>query len=533
MSKRYILALLLAFQVMLQAEPLKTLVLTDRPAPFPLKECGVYIQGVDFSCDEDDLVDKLHCYLGFSIDQGLIDEIKEDIENYYQSIGRTAFLEVPSQEITDGKLQIVVILSRVGDVQILGNKWSRPCLLRSYLAAQEGDYFNEDSIAYDLDFMNRNRFRDVTAIYQPDKRERVTDVTLYSDERKPWLLYAGVQNNGVVTTGRTRWFIGTTINRILSFDHIFSYQFTTASDFNKFMAHTFQYIAYLPWMHELNMFGGYSYVDPDVGFPFTRTDGTSIQFSMRYKVPLPMSPILTQEMYGGWDWKRTNNTFEFVEDQPTIGNDVNLFQLLLGYRGTYRPGNNILEYEIEAVGSPGKWLPDQENSDYASLRLGAKNTWFYTRGLFSYLQVIPGGCTFFSRVRGQVSTQNLLPSEQLGIGGYDTVRGYDPRELNFDSGIIINAEFRLPIFSIIDMKFTREADDRFQLLGFFDWGWGRNWQSVPGQRIADYLMGIGPGIRYTIRDNVNFQLDWGTRLRDPSRFGGPGGRLHFTLIVSY
>lgn len=532
MSKKYLLCFIFAC-CSLCAEPLRTLIITDRPASFPLKDCGVYIQGVDFSCDEDDLVDKLCCYLGYPIDKDLIEEIKEDVKDFYQSIGRTAFVEIPSQEITSGKLQIVVILSKVGNVQVLGNKWSRPCLLRSYLAAEEGEYFNEDSIAYDLDFMNRNRFRDVTAIYRPNMSERETDITLYSDEKKPWLLYAGVQNNGVVTTGRTRWFIGTTLNRILSFDHIFSYQFTTASDFNKFMAHTFQYVAYLPWMHEWNMYGGYSFVDPDVGFPFTKTSGTSIQFSLRYKVPLPMAPTLTQEMYTGFDWKRTNNTFEFVENLPLIGKDVNIFQLILGYKGTFRPGNNILEYELEAVGSPGEWLPDQEDSHYASLRPGAKNSWIYARGLFSYLQVIPGGCTFYGRFRGQISSQNLLPSEQLGIGGYDTVRGYDPRELNFDNGVILNLEFRLPIFSIIDMRFTREADDKFQLLGFFDWGWGEDWTSVPGQRGADYLMGIGPGIRYTIRDNVNFQLDWGTRLRDPARFSGPGSRLHVTLIVSY
>lgn len=45
---------------------------------------------------------------------------------------------------------------------------------------------------------------------------------------------------------------------------------------------------------------------------------------------------------------------------------------------------------------------------------------------------------FEARFRGQLASTNLLPSEQMGLGGYNSVRGYLERQVNVDNGLIVN-----------------------------------------------------------------------------------------------
>ena len=48
------------------------------------------------------------------------------------------------------------------------------------------------------------------------------------------------------------------------------------------------------------------------------------------------------------------------------------------------------------------------------------------------------------RALGQISDQNLIASEQLGLGGYTTARGYEEREANVDQGWFISSGAGVP-----------------------------------------------------------------------------------------
>ena len=42
-----------------------------------------------------------------------------------------------------------------------------------------------------------------------------------------------------------------------------------------------------------------------------------------------------------------------------------------------------------------------------------------------------------------LSNCNLLGSETFGLGGYDTVRGYDQRDINTDDGLLLSGQIML------------------------------------------------------------------------------------------
>ena len=67
----------------------------------------------------------------------------------------------------------------------------------------------------------------------------------------------------------------------------------------------------------------------------------------------------------------------------------------------------------------------------------------------------------------------LLPTEQLGFGGYNSIRGYDLYALAADSGYFVNLELWSPSYSLF-------RNDELRFLAFYDYGDAYNHSVPPG-----------------------------------------------------
>jgi len=479
---------------------------------------------------------ELCVYLNQPLTRLTIRDIKYTISEYYRDNNYPlVVVEVPEQDITSGVLQLVILEGRLGKVSVQGNCYFSSQRLRNYIDLMPNDPICERGLIRDLNFINRNPFRRVDVVYSPGEDVGTTDLTLMVDDRRPLRFYAGVENNGVPSTSRSRWLAGFNWGNAFWLDHILAYQFTASYKTSEFFAHTLQYIAPLPWHHVFNVYGGYSRVSADLPIPNMRNTGRSYQASGRYSIPLPPSRALYHEFTIGYDWKRTNNTIEFSDTILNFGKNVNISQFLLGYSGNYERPRYRLDFGLDAVFSPGKMMSDQSKEDYESLREGADNDWVYGVGQFVYLQRLPQDFSLSLLFKGQLTYQNLLPSEQFYLGGYDTVRGYDQRQVNSDNGILLSGELRSPAVQILKHFKARHRNvrDAFQALIFLDYGWGINHDAIPGFPKSEWLMGAGPGVRYTIDPYLTARLDWGVKLHKQAAFGGGNTEVHFAVTASY
>jgi len=304
----------------------------------------------------------------------------------------------------------------------------------------------------DLQWLNRNPFRQSDALFEPGSAKGSTDVILLTQDRWPYRFYAGVDNTGLDDTGWQRWFTGVNFGNLWGCGHLFNFQFTTGTRYNEFYAYSGQYIAPLPWLHHtFYVYGGYSGVRAVLLVPnnpgFT-THGASMQVSPRYEIPLWPSIDFIEELTIGFDFKRTNNNLSFT-GVPFFGQSVNITQIMLGYNSGFELLNFKFNVTLDSFYSPGQIVGDQTNADFNSLRQGAKNKYWYGRcSILPIYRFTPVGFMIQSQFRGQYSSANLLSSEQFGVGGYDTVRGYDERELNGDSAVVVNIELRTPEFPV-------------------------------------------------------------------------------------
>lgn len=481
------------------------------------------------------LQEKLKEFLHKPVDQQLLHLIKGTVIDHYIAASHPfVVVEVPPQEVTSGKLQLLISESRLGSIQVEGNKWTSTRTLKRYIKIKPGQKIDQERLIQNVSFINRNPFRRVDLVFSPGKENGTTDLILATNDRRPIRIYAGVDNTGVEPIGEWQWYSGFNWGNAFGLDHILSYQFTSSFNMHRFQAHTAEYLAPLSWEHLLNIYGGYSEVHPHVGGHIKRNDGWSMQASGRYVVPLMIYQYLEHEITAGGDFKRSNNTFEFTEDFPVFGSNVNLTQVVAGYSGNYERNTFRLDFDGQVYWSPGKWLADQSNAAYSSLRPGAVNHWVYFRGNFIYLQKLPKEFSISIYALGQVSSQPLLPSEQLGIGGYNSVRGYEQREVNKDDGVILSFEARAPGLPIAKwVKSSAKTTDALQFLAFVDYGWGINIDTIPGSNKADYLLGAGPGLRYTLSPYLTMRLDWGIRLHNKASFEGGRSKIHFALTGSF
>ncbi len=496
---------------------------------------------VDVPGGSENLNKMLSPFFDEPLTENSIKNVIQTISRYYLDNYRPMIsVEVPAkQDITDCVLRLIVKESRVGSFSIVDKSCRSKAILSRYMKLQEGDRINERVILKDVDFINRNPFRRADVIYSSGEKPYTTDIVVNVNERRPFRCYAGADNTGVESTGTERWYTGFNTAYFFAFDAQLNYQFTASYDPHRFYSHTGQVQMMLPWQQVLNLYGGYSSVHAHVDFPGMGNHGESSQASLRYIIPLFPTRASRHEVSAGFDFKRTNNNLLFTEEStPFFGQTVNLTQIMGRYTGHWEGNKSHLDYDLEAYYSPGKWLPDQKNSNFESLRPGATNQWIYGRGAIGYLQQLPLQFWLDSQLRAQLASGALLPSEQLGIGGYDTVRGYDEREINKDNGLIFNLEIRTPrarFFSLIGcVNPSVKLKENLQFLGFFDYGIGKdNSINFPNPR-TQYLMSVGPGVRYTFDPTIAVRVDYGFRLHNAAEFEGPKlGKLHFSATVSY
>jgi len=491
------------------------------------------MDGVDLPGSPEKLRKALNRFIGCPMNSETICEVKKRLVHYYRQQGRPIVdVSVPEQNVTSGVLRLLVHEATLGKVVSSGNRHFSSKRLVGYVRGREGEPIDADRLVTDLNWMNRNTFRQTDAFFTPGNERGTTDIELLTKDRRTWRVYVGTDNTGLEQTGEERNFVGFNLGNFLALDQQFTFQFTMGNRFNEFSAYTAQWVIPLPWRNMLTFYGGYSTVHTsnlDIPFnPGFGTHGHSMQASMRWDVPLPPRIDFLNEFIWGADWKRTNNTVSFI-GTDFFGKNANLFQIVAGYNLGYEDAKRKVSLTWENFFSPGDWLPDQSVATYNSLRAFAKPLYYYTRLSSSTIFREPKhGASLAVILRGQWSTANLLASEEFGIGGYDTVRGYDERQFNGDYAFVANVEARTPQWPFFLYK---KRIDKIQFLGFFDYG--RIWLHEPfvGEPKTVFIDSIGVGARYIIDQYLTARIDYGYGLKKIDF--GPHTKIHFSVIVSY
>jgi len=508
---------------------LKGIVVLSRERSFSEPVEGIWIDDhLDLPGNNQKLAGRLAHFLDHPLTFESLDDIRQSIAGYYADYHRPIVSVIaPPQTLADGVVKLAVMEGILGSVKAKGNRWTSDQHLIKGVNLKSGESINSYRLQKNLAWLNRSPFRRTDGIFVPGSQTGTTDVELITQERLPFRPYVGGDNTGTPFTERGRWYAGFNTGYAGAVDNLASYQFTTSPNATAFSAHSGSYTWPFPWKHALYTYGGWARFQGDLPVTLASNKGTSWQVSSRYQMPLaPIFGNFLQEIDFGYDFKQTNNTIQFG-GIAVSSTDADINQWVLGYYVDYAAGSGKTSCNIELYGAPFKMTHDQSNGNYDALRPGARAKYFYGKARLSHTQVLPMKFEVKGLLAAQGASTNLLPSEQFGLGGWDTVRGYEERAFNADDALLASLEIRAPGFG-----FTREKD-QLQFLAFVDYGLGKLHQALPGQKGTQWLLGVGPGLRYRLSTHLVLRADVGFPLHKDVGFGRHGVHLHVGGTVNY
>ena len=496
---------------------------------------GIEVRGIAV-LDRADFRAQITRYLGRPLTDENRTDIVNDIARFFRSQDRAIVdVIIPPQEITGGVLQVLVLQGKVGRIRMEGSRWFNPRRLTGKLRVQPGQDIDSRQLSSDLDWLNRNPFRQVDMVYEKGAELGQTDLVLQEKERFPLSVFGGYDDSGTPVTGNNRLMAGLTWGNVFGGDGQFNYQYMADPAFKWFRAHSASLVQPLPWRHIMTVLGSYADTHGNVAPPFDLS-GFNWQTSMRYEVPLPKlssTRLSYQEaVVAGFDFKRSNNNLAFGGVQ-VFGAMTDAAQWSLGYNSSLKDPWGATSLRATLLYSPGRWTDNDTDNAYQLARAGATARYTYGRIELNRTTTLPWDFMLVSQFTFQRSDSNLLASEQLGLGGYDTIRGYDTRIVNGDQGYIISNELRTPPMNVLTLFHIKRIDDKLQFLGFFDYGSVSNRDLLEGEQARTVLAGIGPGVRYAVSSNLSLRGDYGWQLHNAQDQRLYASRSHIGLIVSY
>lgn len=456
------------------------------------------------------------------------------ITMHYRSKGYgLSWAYLPEQVVKDGDIEIAIIEARIDKILVQGNTHYGTDFIHSHVAGvREQESFDLDTLERGLLSLNEYPGLSVSAKLAPGGAPGTSDLFLIVRDKYPVNVALDWDNYGSEEVAENR--LGLTVEAFNLFD---LGHWVSVRGIEGFGDGELQYISgsyNVPFSNglKLSVYGStYDYeaagqlvnFDP-VGDGMTF--GGTLSYPIYKTVAFTFTPEvgyehkdLTQELFG----IETSNDkiravsagarFEWNDDfnGRWLGSAFGRFGLE-GFAG----GLESDDPDASRFGAGG----DFTKVNVTVLRLQRLLSWVHLVGKFQY----------------QYSADPLVVSEQMSLGGPDSVRGYPAFEVMGDRGYnaSIEARIKLPFLDEIWDPFNdqRTLFDMVQLAVFADVGEAELDQPGLGEEDSIRLSGAGVGLRVSYPGRLTFRFDvgWPTSSRDPSTDDEP--TFYVNLIMN-
>ena len=426
-------------------------------------------------------------------------EVCQKVTNYYRAKGYlTSYATVPPQRIVDGVATIRIVESKVGEMNIDGEKWTREWYLRHIIMGKaglrEGDVFNAKNLQRAMKEINKEDYVQVqTEVERQAEGDENTTITLNVRDRFPVNLNFSYDDYGRSYTGSQR------VSFLVGMDNL-----TGLGD--KIYGGTILSSGATGWMAGYSLpvssYGtrlSFDFSDSHVrlGGPYKNLNVKGNAQSYFFKLTQPIIQTAKSDLifYTGYDYVNANTSANIAGNPLRLSN----YNLNVWRSGLY--GMTDDNY--------GRWLGNlgvdfgMGGDGHGAIQ---DTTFFKVTAGATRVQRLFGRSMGIVRVNGQYSPNKLFAAEQMQMGGPYTLRGYQPAELIGDYGVTGTVEYRFPV-PFLDRILPR-VDERLKLAVFYDWGWlGENGgiYNYPQQ----FLHSVGFGTYVNFTDWLTAQIGVG------------------------
>ena len=446
-------------------------------------------------------------------------EVCSKVTNLYHSKGYlTSYATVPPQRIVDGVATIKIIESKVGELNIEGEKWTREWYLKHIIMGKaglrEGEVFNAKNLQRAMKEINREAYVQVqTEVERQPEGEENTEITLNVRDRFPIQLGFAYDDYGRTYTGTQRVSFLVGMHNLTGLgDKIYGGSILSSGATGWVAGYSLPVSSYGT---RLSFDFTDSHVKLGKDLKGQNIKGNAQSYFFKLTHPLVQTAKSDLYLYSGYDYVKATTGYGFTKPQYKLSD----YQLHVWRSGLYGMTDDNYGRWIGSLGIDfgmgGKEKTGLSRADKTFFKVTAGIT--RVQRLFSRSMGIV-------RVNGQYSPNELFAAEQMQLGGPYTLRGYQPAEIIGDYGVSGTVEFRTPI-PFMD-KIWPWFDDRFRIAVFYDWGWldtNGNAYSYP----ENFLHSVGFGGYFTVTDWLAAQFGLGFPF--DHHYQGNTCRFYFSL----
>lgn len=349
-------------------------------------------------------------------------------------------------------------------------------------------------------------------------------IVLVEDVKKD-VYSLGVNNTGDDYTGNWRTSVsyvnrGLTDNGdALSLAYITSPNHT--EDVHQFMTN---YKVFIPETGDfLNI--GYSYSDSDMGQIadiyglglFAK--GHSRNFGVHYQRNMKYTKAKKQILDFGLDYKEYDGIHELRfggMKWAAGGYDFTEKVMSLNYTDVTIGKNNVLSYSLGYCQNF-----DGNKEAFVNYRTGVDSTFHVFKGSVNYQYYTPNRWVLVTNLEGQLSNDSLLGTEQFGIGGYGSIRGFKSGAASGDKGYKLSLE-----------AYTPDIAPNSKLVLFADMGHVFNNHYNIGET-KKTLSSYGIGYRFNDQNGLSVSLDYAKAVQSDGVSGFYHLPWHLNIVKTF
>lgn len=498
--------------------------------------------------DNEEFRGKITPFLEAPVTINQLRELVRTVIQYYRTLDMPVVdVIVAEQDITVGVVQLLVVEGRLEDVMVEGNRWFSDDLISRHIRIKRAERILSKPLIEDVNYLNRNPFRRIKVVFEKGEEEGFTDLVLQTEDRFPVRIYTGYEDTGNDLTGEERLLFGANWGNAFLLGHTLSYQYTASSDFNTQESHSIFYTVPVRRYDTWNAYFSLSTADDAeldrsvAGGLLQILNGKTTQAGTDYRFGLPSpNKNFIHGIAPGFSYKQVYNELEQISPYNRVRKElVEVLQWSLTYDAFMQDPIGYTRFDATAYHSFGNWTSlngaDEFDSNIgpSGSRAGADPNYSYLKLYLERVFILPWDFEAHGRLTWQFSDSNLLATEQMGFGGYNSIRGYTEAEVRGDEGYFFNLEMRTPRFSVSEVFGVQNPQDQIQFLGFWDYGQARNKRLIANENDGAELSALGLGVRASYGEHLTLRADYGWQLLDTGFNKRFNSRLHLGLILAY
>lgn len=476
----------------------------------------------------DDVLQKVVApYLGHPITKADLAQLKFDVTSAFYDRGYILVKVVtPPQDLSDGELEVAVYEAKVGAINVQDEQGVlQPQIVNGIThRVHPGTVFQERPVESMISDINDLKNVEATLNLQPGQEFSTTDLNIAIREAEEDVNRFTLDNYGAKLTGRAVAGLHLEKSNLLHLGETFGLNLRGS---NGDLWSVGGDAAIPTGLENIVAEVGYLHSENNIGDRLKALDaeGETDRLNLALSSKLVNTRNVKATVRGGFEGRVHKSSLAEVEDTK---DDIRQFYV----EGTYlqRAINTIFYTSGRVTHGIDSWGGNKKGDPMASRALGDPEAWRFEPVVYvNWRPPFEQSGVLKALATGQYSTNTLLSSDLFVLGGYGSVRGFEPAQETGESGYQFSVEYDH------ELPYTSNSIWKLSAGPFVDGGAVYN--RLQGQVEDTHLYSAGLGLE-AVGDLVpagetRFRVDWARTLGDYDSAEVLGNTVYFGISQNF